>query len=260
MSTITAAAPAPTELEAPPFVPSPNGLLSTVTVRDDPALRWASPGAWYSEAGAGVGGAIVSDPCVPMTGKGSTVDETWLTSIDLVLYAWWTCSPTGFSIEEARARSRDALLRGESFGLEERLWPWLIRGGVTAALTPLEALGSAECAIAIEYGGQGLVHMDRLSATLLSAHLARNGSQLRTIGAGTPVVVGDGYPCAASGVQVAATGPMVVTRGGTLDLTPQAGNGVDRALNDLVTAIERGYRIQTETPQGKAFSAPPCAC
>jgi hypothetical protein len=259
-----AAALLPLATDGPPFRPSPNGLLSTVTVRDDPGLRWATGASFRSNTGIGTGGTIVTDGCAAFPTKSATIGESWLLATTIVLYGWWECAPVGYTPAEAQTRAHEVFLAAESRGVEEKLWPWLKRDGCTAATSMHYALAAAEQAIGALYGGEGLIHMSRAGASAVSLYLQRSGASLRTIASNTPVVVGDGYDLPANltpplavptSAEVVASGPMIVVRGPLTDLTPDAGSAVFRGANDLTAVVERAYQVYVDAPQGACYSS-----
>jgi hypothetical protein len=260
MSTITGFV--PDVVDGPGYRSSANALVTAATVHDDASLRWAGGAKFLSNAAIGVAGQLVIDGCAPWD-KGETSDHDWEVGLPIVLYTWWQCSPAGQSFAEAQARAHAMMLNSESAGLENILWPWLKRGGLTPMGTPQEALGAAEQSIGAKYAGEGVLHMDRFSATQLAFYLNRSGTSLRTYAANTPVVVGDGYidvpvggdPVIA-GTTVVGTGPIAITRGPVIDLTPEASAGFGMATNDMTAVVERAYLVLVDNPQGAAYSAP----
>lgn len=238
----------PVAIEAPTFVPSAYGLLSTARVSDDGTLRWASGATFQSNAGGSLDGMIVEDGCDPWVDKAPNLPETWADALAIVLYGWWHCSPAGFTLEEAAARMHEKFLAAEGRGLEALLWEWFLTHTTAAGGTVTATLGKAEQAIATVYGGEGLIHVNRATATAFAnaGLIARYGTGLRTIGAYTPVVVGDGYQDDGA-LAVVATGPMSVVRGPLTDM----GDGkaqFTRPTNDLNAMAERAYQITVEAP------------
>jgi hypothetical protein len=256
MSTITGLVPL-TDIDGPAYKPSANSLLATVQLRDDPSLRWAAGAMFRSNAGEAtmVGGEVVTDGCAPWA-KTPDMHDQWLDAWLLVLYGWWQCSPVGYTPDEAQARARQLFANAEAAALESKLWTQLT-AACQATATPPEALALAEQQIGVDYGGEGIIHTNRYSATNVAFYLNRSGSSLRTIGCNTPLVVGDGYPAATGTAEFVGTGPMTVIRGPITDLTdPTNGSGLNRAVNDLNAVVERAYLVLTDSPQGACFSAP----
>jgi hypothetical protein len=211
-----------------------------------------------SNVGAGVEGGIMDGTCTlppTLANKAETIDHTWLMALTVVLYGWWQCAPVGYTPAEAQARAREVFGNAESHGLEDELWAWLKRDGETTTGSPVEALAKAEGAIAEDYSGEGLIHVSRSGGTWLASNhvLYRSGTQLRTLAANTPVVVGDGY---FNEDLVIASGPILIVRGPIEDLTEQVGSGIDRRVNTMTAVVERAYQVFVEQPQGVAFNAP----
>jgi hypothetical protein len=225
-------------------------------VADNANLRLA-PGTFLSQAAPGLTGESLTDPCT-VWAKAPNIPEDWLPTAEFAIYGYWSCTPVGYTLAEATSRAHDGYMAGESAGLERLLWAWLsAKAGTPGAATSSQiALATAELAIAQEYGGEGVLHMDRSAATMLNTHLARYGSTLRTVGCYTPVVVGDGYgptPGVAGESHIIATGPVTITRGPLVDVSnPPI---VDRALNDLAALVERTYQVAVDSPVAVAVTA-----
>lgn len=237
-------------IDAPPFKPSAYGLLTVAAVREDAGLRPMAGGTFPSAAaGDPTGGVIDTTDCVSpiggMAAKTANLDETWLDAIPVVAYGMWSCAPTGYTRAEAQDRAQTMFLAGESRELESVLWAYMktVDAACTAATTIELALAGAEDQIAADYGGEGLIHVSRGTATRLALYVARQGSTLRTIACNTPVVVGDGYGDLNT---IFATGAIAIARGPLEDLTPDAKVAVTRSTNDLTGLVERSYLVAVD--------------
>jgi len=108
---------------------------------------------------------------------------------------------------------------------------------------PLDyVLGYMEQIIAEQYGGTGVIHMSRLTTTMLYGHLYKMGGRLVT-SLGTPVVAGGGYDLLDSPPGVVAeiyvTGPLAIWRG---DIDTRQ-NAVDKSINEVSIVAQRDYVI-----------------
>lgn len=243
------------EVDAPAFRSSAYGLLATAQTSDDAGLRPLGGGSFLSGAAQEPSGALVTSTgagaCDPLDNatvpKDQNITDVWLDAFVAVIFGWWQCAPVGYSFEEAQAAARGPFLNGEQRAIEKLLWDGVFTDAAcTAAASQLDALAQAEQAIADNYGGEGLIHMSRTTATLLggTGPFTRVGSNLRTVAAYTPVVVGDGYGDHGT---IAATGPIKIVRGELADLTPDA-VGIRRGTNVLTAVLERAYLIEVDAP------------
>lgn len=225
------------EVTAPPVVPYRHGLFSVVPAAPPSDSHFAMMGdfVWESRwCGQNVG--VTSSPCVQDNPAAITIDAT---SCDLMSYEpFWAYSYSQASAgavlsAESEDVAREALAAGEEYAVESRLWG-LLGPAVTevAATGGPQALAYVEQLLAQTYKGQGVIHMGRYAAQLLSQYLFADGPILRTR-VGTPVVAGGGYEQVGGALpatfNIYGTGPIVVVAGPASVMPAQ----VDRAVNDV---------------------------
>ena len=234
-------------VEAPAMSPNPYGLFSVVTPRLDG--RFLSGIQWESIAcGANVG--VTVDPCVDPDTPPLPVPEPvcdWVAYEPFHVFAQANRTPVeGDAIRMATNR----LTSGEQVGVEQVIWTMIEAEAAapTAIGGPLSTLAYIEARLAELYGGQGVLHMGMILATLLSDHLRISGGQMTTM-LGTPVVVGAGYeppgpPPAApaepvpSTATIFGTGPIVMYR---TDIEEIADPDLD--TNRTRAMVSRGYVV-----------------
>lgn len=238
-------------VEAPAAVPYRFGLFSQVAPRvadtqgissDD---HWRLGVRWVSQACAlakTTTGKCIDDGVQPLTPD----DFCSVSEFDpFTVYAFNDGQVVGFSLAEARQNAVDRLTNGEQTAAETHLWN-LMTTAVTGNITDLTAhevlygLGYVEQTLAEKYGGQGVIHMSRLAATLLSHDLHTEGGRLFTV-MGTPVIAGGGYDALGEGVPstglIFGTGPLALYRG---DVDTNE-NAVNRDINHVSIVAQRDY-------------------
>lgn len=245
-------------IDAPPFRPSAYGLLQVAAVSDNSALRALAGGTFPTNTTRAMTATLITaEECGnPFDEpKNDNILEEWLDAYPIAGYGWWQCSTGGYTVEEAQALAAQRYLAGESRTLEGVLWDDVLTGAAcTPATTLVGTLAAAEDALALYYGGEGVIHMSRGTATLLGADvLMRVGSTLRTVASYTPVVVGDGYTDLNV---VAISGAITVVRGPLDSLTPNPAAAIDRARNNLTGIVERSYLVAIDDPVA-CFSVAP---
>jgi hypothetical protein len=102
-----------------------------------------------------------------------------------------------------------------------------------------DALASLEQWIADEYGSQGVIHMSRRNAVLLTRLLESRGGRLYTSTLQTPVVAGTGYDNEA----LIGTPALFGYRSEMFDSSARPGDLMDRGNNDMVAVAERTFVI-----------------
>jgi hypothetical protein len=240
-------------IDAPPFKPSAYGLLSVARVVEDAGLRPMAGGTFISAAAGNTTSNVIdlTDCISPQGGmqpKVQNLTETWLAALPVVAYGEWQCAPAGVDYQFAQDEAQRMFIAGESREVESVVWAyWTSLGACTSGTGVVDALGLAEDAIGDTYGGEGVIHATRYGATQLAAInlVERNGATLRTVAAGTPVVVGDGYT---ANKTLFATGAVTVVRGPLESLTPTPGSAMGRASNDLFGMVERSYLVAADNP------------
>lgn len=157
------------------------------------------------------------------------------------------------------ARTSWALERQLAWGLYESDNPYLADTDVdlpagAGAVAAAVALAWLEGYIA-ERGQQGVIHMTpEVAAYLGFTHLYIDGGQMRVLGTGTPVIVGQGYSDlagssnfapdggseAASGQSwIFASSPIIYRYGEILSLPETIGEALDRSNNEVTYRAER---------------------
>lgn len=162
------------------------------------------------------------------------------------VYAYDTDAVPGKTLDEHRQNAIARLQNGEQRSVEQVMWALLQAADpVPTNLTALPGwlgLGWVEQQIAELYGSQGVIHMNRSTATALALYLKPDGAIMRTV-LGTPVVVGGGYDPltdpATDSAYIFGTGPVVMYRS---EVDTQA-NAVDKAINDVSIVAQRDYVI-----------------
>ena len=165
------------------------------------------------------------------------------------------------------ARARAALEAMESFQVEEEFAkglhlatnPHLADAGVTVVdgtgLSPERALG-ALVQSASAHGNEFVVHVDPATAVAFSADLLieKEGTGMRVVGTGSPVVVGYGYVgatptggLAANTSWIFATGPVEVRRSEVYIVPGSVKEAMERTHNDITMRAERHYLVTWDT-------------
>jgi len=211
-------------VEAPTAVRYRFGLFSQVTPRTSDISgggdHWRLGVQWISQACASA--KLTTGPCIDEEVAPLTPDNYCSVSKydPFTVYAFNNDEVPGFSMAEDEANTILRLTNGEQEAAEEYVWDIATAaiGGDLVDLTayPLwYSLGYVEQALAEAYGGQGVIHMSRLTATMLADQLRVEGGRLFTL-LGTPVVAGGGYDKIGSTTPseslIYGTGPMVMYR------------------------------------------------
>jgi hypothetical protein len=209
--TTQAAAPAPLRspvvVAGPRALPRTTGILTVVPTREETG-PWALGGASFESSLCGFA-RNGKEPCHPAEAK--TFDGPgYGEGYPFFTYAGVKCDllNVGTPYEDI---ARERLIATESTAVERGLiWsafgpltdpahPGGITGGVVgvaAGQTAILALGEVEQALVERYGGQGIIHMDLVTAYELIAvqalHYDPLTKSLQTI-LGTPVSIGAGY-------------------------------------------------------------------
>jgi hypothetical protein len=239
------------EVTAPRVVPYPFGLFSVVTPETSVDPHWQAGVWWRSEACASVG--VTYLPCqvedvVPP--KSVNVQCGIITAPSFTVYARSDESMGGSALSEKFAAARALLMAGEQYAVESALWALLddaIGAGVSSATggSIQEAIAMAEGLINVNYGGTGVMHMSRYTATMAGIDVLRvDGARLRTL-LGTPVAAGAGYlpapdsPFSEDDAEIIVTGALVLMHGEVFDL----GTVYDTEINDISAVVERTYVV-----------------
>lgn len=233
------------EVAAPTPVPYRFGIFSVATPLPEGDGRWEGGGMeWVSEAC--VTPAFTNNECVDpsapeLVAQGMCV----IMSYDpFTVYAVNNDSAGKTrDLTEAANIARARLEASEQFGVEEKLWALLTPTTEVAATSPAMGLALVEQMLTESYPSMGVVHMSRLTATLLGelGIVHAEGNRLVTT-LGTPVVAGGGYG-QVNGVEptdaaIYGTGPLVLLRG-TVDTV----RGFNRDVNSHYTIAQRPYAV-----------------
>src|SRR5262245_8339862 len=184
-----------TRVEAPKVVPHPYGLFSVAppTAPGDHGLVGIQWESW-----ACIDANTTTDACINGTTPGAKQFENCPANIDFKpITVYLGIKRTGQSLDVGAAQVPRVLQDAEEYAIEKHLWGLLTTDiAVTATeYEPATALGGVEYALATNYMGTGVIHMNAITATRLAQYLVRNGNRLETM-LGTPVVVGAGYSTA----------------------------------------------------------------
>jgi len=240
-------------VEAPAAVPYRFGLFSQVTPRTSELSgagvdeHWRLGVQWMSQACADA--RLTTGPCIDSEVDPLTPDDYCnVAKYDpFTVYAYNNDDVPGFSMDEDVANAVARLTNGEQEAAEEQVWD-LATAAIGMDVVDLSAyplwygLGYVEQALAEAYGGQGVIHMNRLTATMLADQLRIEGGRLFTL-LGTPVVAGGGYEkigeTSPTEGLIYGTGPLVMYRG-DIDTRQTA---IDKSTNQASIIAQRDYVI-----------------
>lgn len=240
-------------VDAPTTVPYRFGLFSQVTPRTSDLQgagmdeHWRLGVQWVSQACADA--RLTTGPCIDGEVNPLTPDDACFVSKydPFTVYAYNTDDTIGFTLTEAEANAVARLTNGEQEAAETHLWN-LATTAVTGDLVDLTAyplwygLGYVEQALAEQFGGQGVVHMSRLTATMLADQLRFEGGRMFTL-LGTPVIAGGGYDMIGATAPteglIYGTGPLVMYRS---DIDTRQ-NAVAKDTNQVSVIAQRDYVI-----------------
>lgn len=115
-------------VDAPPFTPSPYGLLSVVDWRTDGSPHWQNGVTWVERCLGENMGNTTFDECIAVTGgppgeKLENVDSTSRGATPFTPYVRFKCAPVGLA--DAERTARDALAQSEQFQVEYSFWTGL---------------------------------------------------------------------------------------------------------------------------------------
>lgn len=255
-------------VDGPPRVPSPYGLFSVLTVRQPGDQHWQMGVEWESESCAGVGGfGPLLDCDVPPSGlpreEGDNAGPVLGDATPFTVYAEYSCSPVGRSLADMQRLATLRLQAREESGAERFLWTGELGNTPVIAdsdaevlsavpATPVTALALLEKFAGDAWGGQGVVHVSKLGAVVLTQNgvIKESGSKLVT-NMGTPVIAGNGYPGTGPGNTDPEDGtswayitpPLIGYRGDIETDSGRQGDLLDRGTNDMTVLAERTYLI-----------------
>lgn len=244
---------------APPVVPYRYGLFSVVAPRNAEVApngaideHWRAGVVWESQAC--VAGAVTQGPCID---PGSWPIElvrgacsTPQTAEPFTIYVYNTDSIPGYTLEQHMNQTIERLVNNE-----QRLVEYATVGNIgtcvaaagpgytfdLSAYDPLFALGYVEQWLTLNYGGTGVIWLDRQTTTILWENLRVEGSRLVTTN-GTPVISHSGTLVTSppqTTATIYATGTPVMYRG-DIDVREAA---IDKAINEVSYVAQRDYVV-----------------
>lgn len=224
---------------APPVTPHPFGLFSVAAPIAPGDTAWAMGLSW--ESWACINPNFTGDLCIDGVSPDpkefeACPDTQIMRPVTVYLGVRRSGGDDRVAVEQASSSLSDA----EEYAVEKYLWDQLKAESdpLGTALDPLVALGTVEKLLGQGYMGTGVIHMDRLTATVLSDNLVQRGSQLVTT-IGTPVVVGAGYDYDnTTAGAIFGTGALAVRRGTVATYTAW-----NLAINDQLALAERTYVV-----------------
>lgn len=232
-------------VEAPPVVALPYGIFSVAEPRLATDEHWRLGVQWQSQA-CGLTRTTFGACNVAEVPALDEDDYCFVSQFEpFTVYTYNNDSIIGHTLEEHRANAVQRLIASEQTTVEQNLWASLGTEAVsTLSLTSSGAgvvLGYLEQILAENYGGQGVIHMSRITATFLWEYLQVQGGKLVTK-LGTPVVAGAGYdplPVVppVTTFTMYASGPVVIYRG---DVDTRQ-NAVSKSNNEVSTIAQRDY-------------------
>lgn len=230
-------------VEAPPVVALPYGIFSVAEPRLTTDEHWRLGVQWQSQACDLT--RTTYGPCnVPEGLPLSPDDYCFVSQFEpFTVYTYNNDPVIGHTLEEHRANAVQRLIASEQTTVEVNVWNQLAFQAVStlslASFGPGVVLGYLEQKLAETYGGQGVIHMSRLTATYLWEYLQVQGGRLVTK-LGTPVVAGAGYDSMSTPLDkftMYASGPVVIYRG---DVDTRE-NAVSKSNNEVSIVAQRDY-------------------
>ena len=233
-------------VEAPPVVPLPFGLFSVAEPRLATDDHWRLGVQWQSQACSTT--KATTGPCIDVEVPALSPDDYCSVSQfePFTVYAYNNDAIPGHTLEQHRANAVARLVASEQRTVEAQFFAQVMASGLT--VTDLSgapvgfALGFVEQQLALNYGGQGVIHLSRNLATVLWEYLDVQGGRLVTK-LGTPVIAGAGYDShtvpPTNEAYIVGTGPVVIYRG-DVD-TRETAN--DTRRNEVSYIAQRDYVV-----------------
>lgn len=254
-------------VDAPPGIPRPWSLLTTATVLP------------MTDAHAGNGVEWQPGVCEPADAwevtceQGGEKDQhSWdgpvVEAEPFVVYGRAKCGVmAGATLEQARAKARANLLRGEAYTVERTFMEGTFGQSpslqdatdvspAAGTLNPVGAMATLEAWLSETYLGVGVIHVPPAMVPYLCRYglLERRGEQWVTCGLGTRVAIGAGYTAnigpdgteaPAGEAWLYATGQVVIYRSDVM-VSPDDQWGVNHRTNDVDVIAERVYALGYE--------------
>lgn len=239
-----------TVTDAPALVPYRFGLFSQIDFESNGrelfGLTWESRGCVALET--------TTDPCIDTEVAAKTPGTACVIgeADGFTVYYYDTASVAGDEVDYHVERARERFLGAEQHAVEEYFHVALNDYITAQSYTPFDAtalvtqtgvtgpqalLAAGEQLLADNLRSQGVLHMNRLTASLLTEELVQTGGGLFTR-LGTPVVAGGGYGPVDGDFGIIGTGPLVGVRGAV-----EVSTAVDRSINSVSIVLERTYSI-----------------
>lgn len=193
-----------------------------------------------------------------------------VTASPFAIYGEDECNPVGRSAEEAFARARRHLETGRGRALERAVQfgeagnePTLVNDATDitpagGAVSLRDAIGRAEQYLAENYGGVGVLHMDRrtVAHAMTDGLIFVNGEQLQTV-FGTLVAAGGGYDLAVGpdedpsespsvGHWIYVTGAVFGWKSAVEDVPGTYSGSIDRGTNTQIVLAEQVFVVAWE--------------
>lgn len=261
----------PRVLDGPAPVPPRYSLLVNAQIIEDLDYHWMAGGQVYPYPGLEDGSTQA--PCGDGTDRekieGGVAPGPEVGAF--TAYVAETCTARGIGNDEDFRDRAVVALNGLEAALVEREFatgyakpdnPYLAdvslpNYATLGTLAPLEALARLENAIA-GTGKMGVIHTDPATATAWAGQylIEKEGSFMRAVATGTPIVVGYGYVGAkpdGTGALAAdqgyawATGPVQLRRSGIEMVPGTLAEALDRQHNVVTYRAERHYLVDWDT-------------
>jgi hypothetical protein len=233
-------------VDAPALVPYGYGIFSVAEPRPTLDPHWRLGVKWQSQGCHATN--ITTGPCIDPEVDALTEDDYCevLTYEPFTVYAFNNDAIPGHTLAEHEQHAIDRLVNSEQRSVEEQLWTLMqteAGGSTDLSGAPLDyVLGFIEQRAAEVYGGTAVIHMSRLTTTMLYGHLYKSGGRLVT-SLGTPIVSGGGYDIVGASAPITAeiyfTGPLAIWRG---DIDTRQ-NAVNKPVNEVSIVAQRDYVI-----------------
>jgi len=234
-------------VEAPAVVPLPYGLFSVAEPRLTTDPHWRLGVKWQSQACSPTD--ITTGVCIDSEPPSLETDDFCsVTALEpFTVYAYNNDDIPGHTLAEHEANAVARLINGEQYSVESQLWtslsadPDVVVADLSGAPVGV-ALGYIEQMLANNYFGQGVIHMDRFTATVLWEYIDVSGGRLQTR-LGTPIIAGGGYGNMSDPpvdeFYIFGTGGVVMYRG-DIDTRQQA---INKAINQVSYIAQRDYVV-----------------
>jgi hypothetical protein len=232
-------------VEAPAAVPLRYGIFSVAEPRLTTDDHWRLGVQWETQACSPA--KITTGPCIDESVEPLVGDDfcAILQYEPFTVYAFDDMEIPGHTLADHQAHAIARLINGEQYAVEAQLWsqittaPLVVTTDLSGAPSGV-VLGYIEQMLANNYFGEGVIHMDRITATHFWEFIDVSGGRLQTR-LGTPIIVGGGYGSMtdppANEFYIYGTGPVVVYRG-EIDTRQSA---IKKETNQVSYIAQRDY-------------------